>query len=108
MLGQTWSEARIVELTRLWSDGLSTTEIGQRLAVSKNAVIGKAHRLNLPRRGSPHPVAITRTEALARTCAASERDIGAEIPGIAAYTLKASAPARAPASAKAPLVCTGI
>ena len=45
MLGETtWSAARITELNRLWSEGLSTAEIGRRLAISKNAVVGKAHR----------------------------------------------------------------
>jgi GcrA cell cycle regulator len=54
MLGETtWSEARIAELNRLWSEGLSTAEIGRRLAVSKSAVVGKAHRLGLPGRPSP-------------------------------------------------------
>ena len=54
MLGETtWSAARITELNRLWSEGLSTAEIGRRLAISKNAVVGKAHRLQLPARPSP-------------------------------------------------------
>ena len=54
MLGETtWSEAKIAELKRLWSEGLSSAEIGRRLALSKNAVVGKAHRLDLPGRPSP-------------------------------------------------------
>jgi GcrA cell cycle regulator len=54
MLGETtWSEGRIAELERLWSEGLSTAEIGRRLAISKSAVVGKAHRLNLLGRPSP-------------------------------------------------------
>lgn len=32
---------------------LSTKEIGRALGVSKNSVIGRAHRLMLPPRGSP-------------------------------------------------------
>jgi GcrA cell cycle regulator len=54
MLGETtWSDARVAELRRLWSEGFSTAEIGRRLDVSKNAVVGKAHRLDLPGRSSP-------------------------------------------------------
>lgn len=49
----SWTEERISALCRLWSDGLSAAEIGRRLEVSKNAVIGKAHRLGLPGRPSP-------------------------------------------------------
>ena len=36
-----------------WAEGLSTAEIGRRMNVSKNAIIGMAHMLNLPSRGSP-------------------------------------------------------
>jgi GcrA cell cycle regulator len=48
-----WTEAVIAELRRLWAEGLSTAEIGRRLGVSKNAVVGKAHRLGLDPRPSP-------------------------------------------------------
>ena len=48
-----WTEAVIAELRRLWAEGLSTAEIGRRLGVSKNAIVGKAHRLALSPRPSP-------------------------------------------------------
>lgn len=48
-----WTDAKIMALRQLWNEGLSTAEIGRRLGVSKNAVIGKAHRLDLPDRPSP-------------------------------------------------------
>ena len=48
-----WTPERIAELTRLWNDGLATSEIGKRLGISKNAVVGKAHRLHLSARPSP-------------------------------------------------------
>ncbi len=48
-----WTDERISELTRLWNDGLSTAEIGKVLGISKNAVVGKAHRLRLAARPSP-------------------------------------------------------
>lgn len=40
-------------LKALWAEGLSTAEIGRRMGISKNAVTGKAHRLNLSARPSP-------------------------------------------------------
>ena len=49
----TWTETAITDLRRLWDEGHSTAEIGRRLGVSKNAVVGKAHRLELPPRPSP-------------------------------------------------------
>ncbi|MEO5376097.1 MAG: GcrA family cell cycle regulator [Alphaproteobacteria bacterium] len=48
-----WTEERIAQLVRLWNDGLTTGEIGKQLEVSKNAVVGKAHRLGLTSRPSP-------------------------------------------------------
>ena len=48
-----WAEETIVRLRALWDEGLSTAEIGRRLGVSKNAVVGKAHRLDLPARPWP-------------------------------------------------------
>ena len=48
-----WNDETIVRLRALWNEGLSTAEIGRRMGVSKNAVVGKAHRLGLPARPSP-------------------------------------------------------
>lgn len=41
------------EVGRLWRLGLTTREIGAKLDITKNAVVGMAHRLNLPKRPSP-------------------------------------------------------
>ena len=48
-----WNAEAIDRLRALWAEGHSTAEIGRRMGVSKNAVVGKAHRLNLPARPSP-------------------------------------------------------
>lgn len=48
-----WSEPRVTQLRKLWADGLSALQIGQALRLSKNAVIGKVHRLGLEGRPSP-------------------------------------------------------
>ena len=48
-----WADETILRLRALWDEGHSTAEIGRRLGVSKNAVVGKAHRLDLPARPSP-------------------------------------------------------
>ncbi|MBI06995.1 MAG: hypothetical protein CMM54_08450 [Rhodospirillaceae bacterium] len=48
-----WTPERIAEVTRLWGEGLTTAEIGKLVGVTKNAVVGKAHRLGLPPRPSP-------------------------------------------------------
>ena len=48
-----WDNEVIARLRLLWTEGHSTAEIGRRIGVSKNAVVGKAHRLELPPRPSP-------------------------------------------------------
>ena len=48
-----WSEDAIAQLRALWMEGHSTAEIGRRMGVTKNAVVGKAHRLKLCARPSP-------------------------------------------------------
>src|SRR3954463_14068151 len=48
-----WNEETIARIRALWAEGLSTAEIGRRMGITKNAVVGKAHRLNLPARPSP-------------------------------------------------------
>lgn len=48
-----WTNEQVEDLKRLWDDGLSTGEIGKVLGMSKNAVVGKAHRLGLVSRPSP-------------------------------------------------------
>ena len=51
--GFDWTDQVVTRLRSLWAAGHSTAEIGRRLGVSKNAVVGKAHRLDLPARPSP-------------------------------------------------------
>ncbi|GIX20500.1 MAG: hypothetical protein KatS3mg120_2176 [Erythrobacter sp.] len=49
-----WTEERIATLRRLWESGSTASEIAAELGgVSRNAVIGKAHRLGLKARPSP-------------------------------------------------------
>lgn len=49
-----WTEERVAALQRLWAQGLSASQIAERLgSVTRNAVIGKAHRLGLASRPSP-------------------------------------------------------
>lgn len=48
-----WTDELIEQLKALWAEGLTTGEIGKRLNISKNAVVGKAHRLGLKGRPSP-------------------------------------------------------
>lgn len=50
---QAWDEALDARLRALWAEGHSTAEIGRRMGLTKNAVVGRVHRLKLPPRPSP-------------------------------------------------------
>lgn len=48
----SWTDERVEMLRKLWSEGLSASQIAAQLGgVSRNAVIGKVHRLKLSGRG---------------------------------------------------------
>ncbi|KFB11200.1 GcrA family cell cycle regulator [Nitratireductor basaltis] len=47
-----WTDERVEMLKKLWAEGLSASQIAAQLGgVSRNAVIGKVHRLKLSSRG---------------------------------------------------------
>ncbi len=49
-----WTEDRVETLKKLWAEGLSASQIANRLGgVTRNAVIGKVHRLGLSGRATP-------------------------------------------------------
>src|SRR3569833_4431146 len=49
-----WTDDRVEQLKNLWTEGLSASQIARALGgVTRNAVIGKVHRLGLAGRASP-------------------------------------------------------
>src|SRR6478609_10621078 len=49
-----WTDERVELLKKLWQDGLSASQIAKQLGgVTRNAVIGKVHRLGLSGRAAP-------------------------------------------------------
>ena len=48
-----WDNQNVARLKELWDHGLPTAQIGKLLGFTKNAVVGKAHRIGLERRPSP-------------------------------------------------------
>ncbi len=49
-----WTDERVELLKKLWAEGLSASQIAAQLGgVTRNAVIGKVHRLNLSGRAKP-------------------------------------------------------
>lgn len=56
----SWTDERVELLKKLWLDGLSASQIAKQLGgVTRNAVIGKVHRLGLSGRAAPSQPART-------------------------------------------------
>ena len=90
----SWTEDRIATLTKMWEGGATASQIADELGgVSRNAVIGKAHRLGLKARPSP-------VKAKEKAKPAPKKKAAAPAPKPAAK--KAAAPAYRPAPKAAP------
>jgi len=89
----SWTEERIERLKKMWHDGATASQIADELGgVSRNAVIGKAHRLGLEQRPSP-------------VKAGEEKDSRKAAPAAAAPKIsapKADVPRAAPAAPPSP------
>jgi len=87
----SWTDERIERLKMLWGQGMTASQIADELTgVSRNAVIGKAHRLGLEARPSP--------------VRAGEHAAPAEEPAAApAPVVSAAPPAPAPAAEPQPV-----
>jgi GcrA cell cycle regulator len=102
-----WTEQLIARLRALWAEGHSTAEIGRRMGISKNAVVGKAHRLQLPARPSPiqrgEPMPARRPSAAARRAAARPNGIPPQGEDLAGSGLAGSGlPPRGQSEARSP------
>ena len=42
-----WDDVNVARLRELWDQGLPTAQIGKLIGFTKNAVVGKAHRIGL-------------------------------------------------------------
>ena len=90
----SWTDERIEKLTKMWEGGSTASQIAEELTgVSRNAVIGKAHRLGLKAR--PSPVKANEKEAAA-PAPVTPRAPKADVPPRPAHVARKEPP-RAPA-----------
>jgi GcrA cell cycle regulator len=81
----TWTDDRIETLTRLWRDGQSASQIARALGgVTRNAVIGKVHRLGLSGRAPPSRPGVRKPRGSPGGRRRLARRLVAKPPGLAA------------------------
>jgi len=106
-----WTDERVETLKKLWGDGLSASQIAKHLGgVTRNAVIGKVHRLGLSGRAAPsrparRPAARPATPraakpAMAKAAQAEAKPAAAASAASPAREIQPRAPMTAPAEAK--------
>ncbi|MGA8171276.1 MAG: GcrA family cell cycle regulator [Methylocystis sp.] len=71
----SWTEERVELLRKLWNDGLSAAQVAAELGagITRNAVIGKIHRLGLAERAKTSNVPRPRAPRASRTQAGEVR-----------------------------------
>ena len=103
----SWTDERIATLKKMWEGGATASQIAEELGgVSRNAVIGKAHRLGLKSRPSPVKANDKKKKAAAAKKPATKPASTKKAPAPAAKadttsTAKPAAKPSAPAQAKA-------
>jgi GcrA cell cycle regulator len=98
----SWTEERIERLKKMWHDGATASQIADELGgVSRNAVIGKAHRLGLEQRPSPvkpgeekEKKAASASQAAAKPAARAEAPLGHAAPSPGGPAQPGAAPQR--------------
>lgn len=84
--GNTWTDERVELLRKLWASGKSASQIAAQIGgVTRNAVIGKVHRLGLSGRG----------KVKAATPARARKTVKAEAPVAPARNAQPKAPVQA-------------
>ncbi len=93
-----WTEERIDHLKQLWEKGLTASQIAEQLGgVSRNAVIGKAHRLGLKSRPSPVKSGNKKATAKKTTKRTKAAPTKTETAKVSKSTIKAAAKTKSPA-----------
>ena len=98
----SWTDERVELLKKMWGEGQSASQIAKELGgVTRNAVIGKVHRLGLSNRASGTPAAKPAKEKPAKPEAAEAKSAPAKEPAAAPE------PAPAPIVARKPIIPAG-
>jgi GcrA cell cycle regulator len=73
-MGMSWTDERVETLKRMWGEGQSASQIAKELGgVTRNAVIGKVHRLGLSNRAGGTATAEAKPSAADKSDAKAEK-----------------------------------
>ncbi|MBT8454489.1 MAG: GcrA cell cycle regulator [Alphaproteobacteria bacterium] len=87
----SWTDERVEQLKKMWGEGQSASQIAKELGgVTRNAVIGKVHRLGLSNRAGAAPAKTAKEKPAAKAEAAPAKPAAAE-------ATPAARPAQSPA-----------
>ncbi|MGB3720297.1 MAG: GcrA cell cycle regulator [Proteobacteria bacterium] len=85
-----WTDERVEQLKRLWAEGLSASQIASRLGgVTRNAVIGKIHRLGLSGRATTSRTKSHRSRPRPNTVPTAKRTAKTRFAGVGNPALRA-------------------
>ncbi|MEG4645473.1 GcrA family cell cycle regulator [Paracoccus sp. P2] len=103
----SWTDERVETLKRMWAEGQSASQIAKELGgVTRNAVIGKVHRLGLSNRAEegadPAPEPVAKPAVTAAPPAPEPKPAPEPAPAPEPKPAAAAAPAPAPAPEPAP------
>ncbi len=87
----SWTDERVETLKRMWNEGQSASQIAKELGgVTRNAVIGKVHRLGLSNRAGAAPAATPQAAAPAQPAPQRPAEPAKPEPAAAAQTSDAA------------------
>ena len=104
----SWTDDRVETLKKMWGEGLSASQIAKELGgVTRNAVIGKVHRLGLSNRATAGGAAKTEAKAKAAPKAKPKAEAKPKVEELPEPKTESAAPPKSSISARKQIIPAG-